>query len=124
VSALLDLLLLYMLRAWFEEMSAASPAGWPAALADPAVSAALEAMHAEPAAPWTVAGLADRASLSRTVFAQRFSALVGRPPLAYLTWWRMTAAARLLRETDGPLSAVARRCAADLLTTDPGVAQD
>jgi AraC-like DNA-binding protein len=30
--------------------------------------------------------------------------------LAYLTWWRMTAAARLLRETDGPLSAVARRC--------------
>ena len=110
VSALLDLLLLYMLRAWFEEMSAASPTGWPAALADPAVSAALEAMHAEPAAPWTVAGLADRAGLSRTVFAQRFTALVGRPPLAYLTWWRMTAAARLLREADGPLSAVARRC--------------
>ncbi len=110
VSALLDLLLLYMLRAWFEEQSAASPTGWPAALADPAVSAALEAMHEEPAAPWTVAGLADRAGLSRTVFAQRFTALVGRPPLAYLTWWRMTAAARLLRETDGPLSVVARRC--------------
>jgi AraC-like DNA-binding protein len=110
VSALLDLLLLYMLRAWFEEQSTVSPTGWPAALADPAVSAALEAMHAEPAAPWTVAGLADRAGLSRTVFAQRFTALVGRPPLAYLTWWRMTAAARLLRETDGPLSAVARRC--------------
>ena len=69
VSALLDLLLLYMLRAWFEEMSAASPTGWPAALADPAVSAALEAMHAEPAAPWTVARLADRAGLLRTVFA-------------------------------------------------------
>jgi len=54
--------------------------------------------------------VADRVGLSRTVFAQRFTALVGRPPLAYLTWWRMTAAARLLRETDGPLSAVARRC--------------
>lgn len=124
------------------------PAGWPAALADPAVSAALEAMHAEPAAPWTVAGLADRAGLSRTVFAQRFTVLVGRPPLAYLTWWRMTTAARLLRQADEPLSAVARRCgyasefafakafkreftvtpgafrrSSDLLATDPGVTQ-
>jgi AraC-like DNA-binding protein len=110
VSALLDLLLLYMLRAWFDEQSTGSPAGWPAALADPAVSAALHAMHAEPEAPWTVRGLSGRAGLSRTVFAQRFTALVGRPPLAYLTWWRMTVAARLLRETDAPLFTVAGRC--------------
>jgi AraC-like DNA-binding protein len=54
--------------------------------------------------------LAQSAGLSRTVFAQRFTALVGRPPLAYLTWWRMTLAAKLLRETDAPLSAVAGRC--------------
>jgi AraC-like DNA-binding protein len=110
VSALLDLLLLYMLRAWFDDRSAGSSAGWPAALADPAVSAALHAMHAEPEASWTVRGLGERAGLSRTVFAQRFTALVGRPPLAYLTWWRMTVAAKLLRETDTPLPAVARRC--------------
>jgi AraC-like DNA-binding protein len=109
VSALLDLLLLYMLRAWFQEQAANSPAGWPAALADPEVSAALEAMHADPAAPWTVRAMADRAGLSRSVFAERFTALVGRPPLAYLTWWRMTTAARLLQETDAPLSAIARR---------------
>jgi AraC-like DNA-binding protein len=110
VSALLDLLLLYMLREWFDDQSARSPAGWPAALADPAVSVALQAMHAEPEASWTVRGLGERAGLSRTVFAQRFTALVGRPPLAYLTWWRMTVAAKLLRETDAPLPAVARRC--------------
>jgi len=109
VSALLDLLLLYMLRAWFADRSADSSTGWPAALADPAVSAALRAMHAEPEAPWTVAGLGAHAGLSRTAFAQRFTALVGRPPLAYLTWWRMTMAARMLRETDAPLSTVARR---------------
>jgi AraC-like DNA-binding protein len=34
--------------------------------------------------------------------------LVGRPPLNYLTWWRMTTAARLLRESDAPLATVAR----------------
>jgi AraC-like DNA-binding protein len=89
---------------------AGSSAGWPAALADPAVSAALHAIHSEPEAPWTVRGLGERAGLSRTIFAQRFTALVGRPPLAYLTWWRMTVAAKLLRETDAPLPAVARRC--------------
>jgi transcriptional regulator GlxA family with amidase domain len=110
VSALLDLLLLYMLRAWFADRSADSPTGWPAALADPAVSAALRGMHAEPEAPWTVRGLGERAGLSRTVFAQRFTALVGKTPLAYLTWWRMSLAAGMLRETDAPLSAVARRC--------------
>jgi AraC-like DNA-binding protein len=110
VSALLELLLLYMLRAWFDDQSTGSPTGWPAALADRAVSVALHAMHAEPAAPWTVRGLGARAGLSRTVFAQRFTALVGRPPLAYLTWWRMTMAAKLLRATDAPLSTVARRC--------------
>jgi AraC-like DNA-binding protein len=110
VSALLELLLLYILRAWFDDQSAGSPTGWPAALADRAVSAALHAMHAEPAAPWTVRGLGARAGLSRTVFAQRFTALVGMPPLAYLTWWRMTMAAKLLRATDAPLSTVARRC--------------
>jgi len=110
VSALLELLLLYMLRAWFDDQSTGSPTGWPAALADRAVSAALHAMHAEPAAPWTVRGLGARAGLSRTVFAQRFTALVGRPPLAYLTWWRMTMAAKLLRTTEAPLSTVARCC--------------
>jgi AraC-like DNA-binding protein len=110
VSALLELLLLYMLRAWFDDQSTGSPIGWPAALADCAVSAALQAMHAEPAAPWTVRGLGARVGLSRTVFAQRFTALVGRPPLAYLTWWRMTMAAKLLRATDAPLSTVARLC--------------
>lgn len=110
VSALLDLLLLYMLRAWFDDQATGAPTGWPAALADPAVSAALHAMHAEPEAQWTVRELGARAGLSRSVFAQRFTTLVGRPPLAYLTWWRMTVAAGLLRETDAPLSTVARRC--------------
>ncbi|MEU3727577.1 helix-turn-helix transcriptional regulator, partial [Streptomyces sp. NPDC031705] len=41
--------------------------------------------------------------------ARRFTALVGRPPMAYLTWWRLNLAAGLLRSTEVPLAAVARR---------------
>lgn len=110
VPALLDTLLLYILRAWFEER-AEDPAatGWTAALADPAIAAALTAIHDAPDRPWTVAELGARAGLSRAAFAGRFTALVGQPPLTYLTWWRMTIAARLLREADAPLLTVARQ---------------
>lgn len=61
----------------------------------------------DPAAPWTVAKLAAGAGLSRAAFARRFSALIGQPPLGYLTWWRLTMAARLLRATQAPLRSIA-----------------
>ncbi|MFE4259874.1 AraC family transcriptional regulator [Streptomyces sp. NPDC056883] len=111
--ALLDVLLLYVLRAHVGEAGGASAGagrtGWAAALADPPVAAALAAVHAEPDRPWTVASLGARAGLSRAAFARRFHERVGQPPLAYLTWWRMTTAARLLRTTDTPLSVLAAR---------------
>ncbi|MDV5147126.1 AraC family transcriptional regulator [Streptomyces sp. SBC-4] len=112
VPALLDTLLLYILRIWFAEQAVqAGPgaSGWAAALGDPAVTAALHAMHRSPGVPWTVERLAAEAGLSRAPFARRFAALVGRPPLAYLTWWRMTLAERLLRTTDAPLRVVAEQ---------------
>ncbi|WP_371527055.1 AraC family transcriptional regulator [Streptomyces sp. NBC_01283] len=110
VPALLDTMLLYILRAWWlREQPAEHPAGWAAALRDPAVTAALHAIHDDPARPWTVEELGARAGLSRAPFARRFAATVGMPPLAYLTWWRMTSAGRLLREEDLPLRQVAER---------------
>jgi AraC-like DNA-binding protein len=113
VTPLLDVLLLYILRACCEEQPAAAASaaatGWAAALRDPAVSAALHAIHRDPSVPWTVAALSAEAGTSRAVFARRFTALVGRSPLAYLTWWRMTTAARLLRSADTPLGTVARQ---------------
>lgn len=108
--ALLDMLLLYILRAWLDEQADHGTAtGWAAALADPPVAAALRGIHAEPARPWTVESLGDLAGLSRAAFARRFTALVGQPPLAYATWWRLNIAARLLRESDAPLAVVAAR---------------
>jgi AraC-like DNA-binding protein len=110
VTALLDALLLYVVRAWFESArSADAPAGWAAAITDPVVHRALQQIHERPADPWTVESLAAAVGLSRAAFARRFSALTGQPPLSYLTWWRMVLAGRLLRSSDVPLDAVAAR---------------
>lgn len=113
LTSLVDMLLLFTLRTWFDARTTTTSAdttpGWAMALADPALMRALQAMHREPERQWTVADLATVAGLSRAAFAKRFTTIVGRPPLAYLTWWRMTLAARLLRESDLPLRTVAAR---------------
>lgn len=108
VPALIDSLLLYILRAWMDECPTRT-VGWATALKDPAIAPALAAMHADPANSWTVESLAARAGLSRAAFAKKFHTMVGEPPLTYLTHWRMTTAARLLRESDAPLASVAAR---------------
>lgn len=107
--ALVDMLLLYVLRAWLDEQPA-DHTGWATALRDPAITTALHGMHRHPDKPWTVEDLGAVAGLSRAAFAKRFATIVGQPPLAYLTWWRMTLAAQLLRESDAPLRTVAARC--------------
>ncbi|CAM5571870.1 AraC family transcriptional regulator [Streptomyces tanashiensis] len=109
VPALLDTLLLYLLRTWWLAERGDRSTGWSAALSDPSVAGALRALHGDPARAWTVEELGALGGLSRAAFARRFTALVGRPPLAYLTWWRMTTAGRLLRSDDLPLRAVAER---------------
>jgi AraC-like DNA-binding protein len=103
---LLDLLLIYMIRAWMAE---AAGGAWPTALDDPVTAAALRAMHTKPAAPWSVESLAAEAGVSRTTLARRFTALVGRPPMAYLTWWRLVLAATMLRDTKETLATIAGR---------------
>ncbi|TMR98256.1 AraC family transcriptional regulator [Nonomuraea basaltis] len=110
VSSLLDMLLLFILRAWFDApREHCTVSGWSLALADPGISAALDVMHRDPAHPWTVAELGARAGMSRAAFARRFATLVGQPPLTYLTWWRLATAGRLLRESDAPLGEIAAR---------------
>jgi transcriptional regulator GlxA family with amidase domain len=88
--------------------SAASGAiGWLAALRDPQLAAALEALHADLAHPWTVEELARRAGLSRSAFAAAFRAKAGDTPIGYLTSWRLYRAKMLLRETPMSLHEVA-----------------
>lgn len=107
--ALLDLLFVHLIRAWFDDRVGQQNTGWCAALGDQVIARSLRAIHEHPGDPWTVASLGAQVGLSRAPFARRFTALVGMPPLTYLTWWRLTNAAHLLRTTDAPLSAVAQR---------------
>jgi AraC-like DNA-binding protein len=109
VRALIDLMLLQIMRAWYDGLPEGQAEGWAAAVADPAIAPALQAIHDEPGRAWTVDALRRRSGLSRAAFARRFTALVGEPPLSYLTSWRMTNARRLLQDSDAPLATVAAR---------------
>ncbi|GAA3848668.1 AraC family transcriptional regulator [Saccharothrix violaceirubra] len=104
---LLDLLLVFALREWFEGDSSNAP-GWYHALGDDVVGPALRAVHGRPDRAWTVSELAAEAGVSRALFARRFSALVGVPPLTYLTGLRMDVAADLLAEPGATVTSVAR----------------
>jgi AraC-like DNA-binding protein len=72
--------------------------GFLAGLRDRAVGKALALIHSQVAREWTVEELADSVNMSRSAFADRFVALVGQPPVRYLTSWRMQLATHRLRE--------------------------
>jgi AraC-like DNA-binding protein len=103
---LLDLLLIAVLRAWFARPEAEAP-GWYRASGDPVVGHALRLLHNSPARPWTVGELARETGVSRAALARRFQALVGEPPMSFLTSWRIALAADLLREPGSTIASVA-----------------
>lgn len=104
---ILDLLLVGALRDWFARPDAEAPS-WYRAYADPVVGQALRLLQNNPAEPWTVASLAAELGVSRAALARRFNELVGEPPMAFLTGWRLALAADLLREPGATVGAVAR----------------
>jgi AraC-like DNA-binding protein len=81
--------------------------GWLAAARDSAVGQALAAIHRDPARGWSLSSLAGQAGLSRTVFAERFTRLLGEAPLAYVARCRMQLGAHLLETTDDTVLQVA-----------------
>lgn len=106
LAKLSELLFVEALREYTESLPAERK-GWLAALRDPAIGRALAAMHGRIAHPWTTEEIAAEALLSRSAFADRFSHLLGVPPMTYLATWRMQVAAQLLRETPKPISQIA-----------------
>ncbi|KKF03596.1 AraC family transcriptional regulator [Mycolicibacterium obuense] len=102
---LLDWMLVCTIRGWFDRPGGEPPTWW-VAQRDPVVGDALRLLHDDPAAPWTVATLAERVGVSRSTLAKRFTELMDEAPLTYLTHWRMTLAMDLL--TDHPALSIAQ----------------
>ncbi|MFT5686315.1 MAG: AraC-like DNA-binding protein [Myxococcota bacterium] len=103
IARLADILLVQILR---EEMSHPDR-GWLSALADPQIGCALTRFHTAAAQRWTAETLARQAGMSRSAFFSRFTSLVGEPPSAYITRWRMCLARAHMRGNRDGLAAVA-----------------
>ncbi len=105
LSRLSELMFVEAIRRYLETLPP-DQKGWLAGLRDPVVGQALAALHAEAREPWTVERLARVVGLSRSVLAERFTEMVGQPPMQYLALWRMQLASRLLVD-GGQVAAVA-----------------
>jgi AraC family transcriptional regulator, alkane utilization regulator len=108
LNRLADILFIQAVRA-FLSTGAPIHAGWLKGLSDGQVASALALMHERYAKPWTLTSLAREIGTSRPTLASRFRTLVGAPPMAYLTRWRMLHAARLLREPRAGVAQVAEK---------------
>lgn len=101
---LLEVLLIEALRATSE--SAAQP-GLLRGLADARLASAIRCIHTDPRRNWSVDQLAREASLSRSVFFDRFRRKVGAAPMEYILSWRMALARNMLRRGAGSVKEVA-----------------
>jgi AraC-like DNA-binding protein len=107
VDHLAHIALVKILRFHLSEVAHAR-SGWLYALADARMGVAIAAMHDTPSRRWTVATLASACAMSRTTFATRFKATVGKAPMDYLTQLRMLMAARRLAAPRARVSVVAQ----------------
>ena len=106
LAKLAEVLFIEVLRLYMVDQGAART-GWLAGVSDRIVGAALNALHKDPAHPWTLEELARTAATSRSVLAERFALLVGSSPMQYLTQWRMLLASNLLCRSNAPLASIA-----------------
>jgi AraC-like DNA-binding protein len=107
MARLADIVMTRIIRAWVETRPS-DLTGWLAAIRDPQIGLALARIHRQPGKSWSVDSLADVVGMSRSVFAERFSALLGVSPARYLLQWRMRLAAAWLRNAHMTVAEVSR----------------
>ena len=81
--------------------------GWFAGLREPHVARALALLHRNVNRRWTVEDLGREVGLSRSALGDRFTRLIGVPPMNYLANWRMQIATQKLRDTSASIAQVA-----------------
>jgi len=99
VAKLAELFLAQSIREYVESLPP-DASGWLKGLVDPAVSRALTIIHKRYAEELEVEELAREAGVSRSVLGERFTELIGEPPMRYCARWRMRVAANMLRESN------------------------
>ena len=108
LTRLSDILVVGAVRTWIRN-GAESRSGWLGALRDAQIGRALALMHKNAESPWSVASLASEVHMSRASFAERFTQLVGVPPMQYLTQRRMHLASVWIRDEKMSVGEVAQR---------------
>lgn len=108
LARLADVVAAMIVRGWVE-CACGNASGLVAALRDPRLARALLALHQQPGRDWSVAELAAQGHTSRSVFADRFQATLGVPPLRYATELRMRLASQWLTLERLPIEEVAQR---------------
>jgi transcriptional regulator GlxA family with amidase domain len=106
VARILDLIFIQIMRAWAAGTDVEP--NWLAGALDPQIGLALTTIHRNPGHDWTVEELARACNLSRSAFAARFVARVGKPPATYLAHVRLDTATDLLRDTSLPVALIAQ----------------
>jgi AraC-like DNA-binding protein len=110
LTRLADVVITRVIRAWVEaESRSDETTGWLVAIRDPQIGRALAALHRRPGQRWSVETLAEVANTSRSIFAERFAAVVGMSPVRYLARWRMRLATLWLRDPRITVAEVAAR---------------
>lgn len=106
MARLADIVVTRIIRAWVETQPA-NLTGWLAAVRDPQIGLALARIHRNPGESWSVDSLSNVAGLSRSIFSERFTALLGVSPARYLLQWRMRLGAAWLRNEHMTVAQVA-----------------
>ena len=106
LARLADVVSAIIVRSWVE-CGCSGASGLVDALRDPRLAQAIVALHRDPGRPWSVAGLASEAGLSRSAFAERFQSLTGISPLRYVAEFRMRLASQWIGSEKMPIETVA-----------------
>ncbi|GED23598.1 AraC family transcriptional regulator [Halomonas halmophila] len=108
LARLADVVAAMIVRGWVE-CGCDNASGLVAALRDSRLARAILVLHQEPERNWTVPELAAECNTSRSIFAERFQATIGTPPLRYATELRMHLARQWLAQERLPIEKVAHR---------------
>ncbi len=110
ITRLIEVLVIGAIRDWMLN-NVDDTAGWIMAIRDNNLGHAIACLHKEPDTNWTVASLAEEATMSRTAFAEKFTSLVGIPPMQYLNHLRMNIAGDMLRGSNSTIAEIAKNAA-------------